>query len=62
MQALDNILNLPSPIVVILHTVMGALWLACGFSDASGEGRGGQFIPTNLIDRIEITFCCTEYS
>jgi hypothetical protein len=51
MQALDTFLNLPSP-----------LWLAYGFGDASGEGRGGQLAPTDLLARIEIAFWCTEYS
>jgi hypothetical protein len=55
MQALDNFLNLPSPIMVILRPVMGPLWLAYGFRDASGEGRGGQLAPTDLLARIEIS-------
>jgi hypothetical protein len=62
MQALDTFLNLPSHIMIILHPVMGTLWLAYGFGDASGEGRGGQLDPTDLLARIEITFWCTEDS
>jgi hypothetical protein len=52
MQALNTFLNLPSPIMVILRPVMGPLWLAYGFGDASGEGRGGQLDPTDLLDHI----------
>jgi hypothetical protein len=36
MQALDTLINLPSPIMVIIRPVMGPLWLAYGFGDASG--------------------------
>jgi hypothetical protein len=62
MQALDTFLNLPSPIMVILRPVMGPLWLAYGFGDVPGEGRGGQLAPTDLLARIEIAFWCTEDS
>jgi hypothetical protein len=62
MQALHTFLNLPSPIMVILRPVMGPLWLAYGFGDASGEGHGGQLAPTDLLARIEIAFWCTEDS
>jgi hypothetical protein len=46
--------------MVVLCPVMGALWLAYGFGDASGEGRGGQLAPNDLLARIEINFWCTE--
>jgi hypothetical protein len=62
MQALNTFINLPSPIMVILRPVMGPLWLAYGFGDASGEVRGGQLAPTDLLARIEIAFWCTEDS
>jgi hypothetical protein len=62
MQALYTFINLPSPIMVIIRPVMGPLWLANGFGDASGEGRGGQLAPTALLARIEIAFWCTEDS
>jgi hypothetical protein len=62
MQALDTFLNLPSLIMVILRPVMGPLWLDYGFGYASGEGRGGQLDPTDLIARIEIAFWRTEDS
>jgi hypothetical protein len=48
--------------VVILRSVIGPLWLAYGFGDASGEGRGGQLAPTDLLAHIEIAFWCTEDS
>ena len=62
MQALNTFLNLPSPIMVIIRPVMGPLCLAYGFSDASGEGCGGQFYITDSLARIEISFWCTEDS
>jgi hypothetical protein len=62
MQALNNFLTLPSPIMVILGPAMGPLWLAYGFGDASGEGRGGQLAPNDLLARIEIAFWFTEDS
>jgi hypothetical protein len=48
-QALDTLFNLPSPIMVIISPVVGPLWLAYGFGDASGEGRGGQLAPREII-------------
>ena len=59
MQALDTLLNLMSPIMVIIRPVMGPLWLSYGFSDASGEGWGGQLYITDSLARIEISFWCS---
>ena len=50
------------PIMVIIRPVMGPLWLSYGFSDASGEGCGGQLYITDSLARIEISFWCTEES
>ena len=60
MQALGTLLNLPSPIMFILHPIMVPLCLAYSFGDASGEGCGGQLAPTYLLSSIEIYFWCTE--
>jgi hypothetical protein len=62
MQALDTLLNLPSPILVILLLVMGPLWLSYGFVNASGKGCGSQLAPTDLLASIEIAFWSTEDS
>ena len=62
MQALDTLPKLPAPIMVIIHPVIGPLWISCGFGDASGEGRGGQLAPTDLLACFEIAFWCTEDS
>ena len=62
MQALNNLLNLLSPITVIFHLVMGTLWFSYGLGDSSGEVCGSQLSPTYLLSRIKIYFWCTEDS
>ena len=62
MQAHDTLLNLPSSTLFILYSVMGTLWIAYGFCDASREGCGVQLAPTNLLARIKIYVWCTEDS
>ena len=51
-----------STIMVIIHLVIGPLWLDYGSDDASGEGIGGKLAPTDLLARIEIDFWYNEDS
>ena len=62
MNSLYTLLNILSPSMVIIHLVIGPLWIAYGLGDAKGEGSVGQLAPTYLISRIEIYFWCTEDS
>ena len=62
MQALDTLPKLPAPIMVIIHPVIGPLWISCGFGDASGEGCSGKLDRTDLLACTEIYILCNEDS
>ena len=62
MQELYTLLNLPSPIMVILHPDIGTMWLDYSFGDASGEGCSGKLDPTDLLACTEIYIWCNEDS
>ena len=62
MQALNNLLNLLSHIMVIPHPGIGTFWFSYGLGDSSGEVRGSQLSPTYLLSHIKIYFWCTEDS
>jgi hypothetical protein len=63
MTYLQQLISLPSPIMLVMRPVLDPIWVAYGFGDASHEGTGRLIVRQSARDHVcvRMVFWCSEH-